>query len=128
MLEGQAAVTAYGRGVALLRNELVEAKKNGEEVLQKTIRQQIAAAHASVAELYMTDLCFADDAEVGGDSAVTFDTACIVACAAADFYPFMLGQGTLRGLCAESHGSGSKSARILAGVRESVPSLCFSRT
>ena len=64
MLEGQSAVTSYGRGVVLLKKELEAANTEGDKQLQATIRQQIAAAHASVAELYMTDLCFEDNAEV----------------------------------------------------------------
>lgn len=64
MLEGQSAVTSYGRGVVLLKKELEAANAEGDKQLQATIRQQIAAAHASVAELYMTDLCFEDNAEV----------------------------------------------------------------
>ncbi len=65
MLEGQPAVTGYERGVELLHREHSAAAAAGDAPLQATIRQQIAAAHASVAELYMTDLCFEPDAEVG---------------------------------------------------------------
>lgn len=64
LLEGQNAVASYGRGVELLRRELLTATSTGDIALQTTIRQQIAAAHASIAELYMTDLCFQPDAEV----------------------------------------------------------------
>ena len=64
MLEGQQAVTCYRRGVQLLLQESKVAKASGDQALVAVIQQQIAAAHASVAELYMTDLCFENGAEV----------------------------------------------------------------
>lgn len=58
--EGEEAVALFGRAVALLQEEL--AQTDDAETAQ-TVRSEIASVFCSLAELYMTDLCFAEEAE-----------------------------------------------------------------
>lgn len=53
----------YQKGIEVLQRDLEEheAKNNGEEVL--LTKKQIASAYASIADLYMTDLCDEPSAE-----------------------------------------------------------------
>ena len=64
MVDGVEAVNCYEKGVEILKQEYAVAVAEGQHGMQSTIKQQIAAAYASVAELYMTDLCYSADAEV----------------------------------------------------------------
>ena len=83
-MAGRDAVQLYKHGIVLLNKEYQAAGATSTStststtttstvsgvaqdvvLLRQTIRQQVAAAHSSIAELYMTDLCFEPDAEVG---------------------------------------------------------------
>jgi tetratricopeptide (TPR) repeat protein len=54
---GDEAAELYARGIAILRAQLAETPDNVD------VRRSLSSAYCSVAELYLTDLCMADEAE-----------------------------------------------------------------
>ncbi|GBG33199.1 Assembly chaperone of RPL4 [Hondaea fermentalgiana] len=66
------ALEAYERGVSLLESQLQAAKDgNHAEIETKITSRQLACAYCSLAELFMSDLCFEDDAEARCDKYLT---------------------------------------------------------
>eukprot|EP01116_Phalansterium_solitarium_P000102 TRINITY_DN10064_c0_g1_i1.p1 TRINITY_DN10064_c0_g1~~TRINITY_DN10064_c0_g1_i1.p1 ORF type:complete len:365 (-),score=101.14 TRINITY_DN10064_c0_g1_i1:291-1322(-) len=65
--EGQEAIKHFSRGIAIMEEQLNEvqqlkpSKSKKETMLQ--LRQQISAAYCSIAEVYLTDECFEEQAE-----------------------------------------------------------------
>jgi hypothetical protein len=71
--EGKEALSAYQQGIVLLEQRLLEQRLSNEEQLDtnhpparndvSSCRSTLVSAYCAVAELYLTDLCWADDAE-----------------------------------------------------------------
>ena len=59
--EGTSALDCYQKGIQALHRSM-EIEQSGDSNPDET-RKQLAAAYCNVAELYMTDLCFDDNAE-----------------------------------------------------------------
>lgn len=68
----QDALAAYERGVDLLEKQLQACEPKGAEHIEtKLSARQLACAYCSLAELFMSDLCFEDDAEARCDKYLT---------------------------------------------------------
>lgn len=63
IVEGSDAEKYAEKAIQLLQLEYDEVAKNQNIAEMKIIKKQICAAFCSLAELYMTDLCYADEAE-----------------------------------------------------------------
>ena len=65
LTEGREAVQYYEKGVDLMKSELEFQKnnQNSEENLKVLTNSDVASVYCSLAELFMTDCCMADDAE-----------------------------------------------------------------
>ncbi|CAM9389606.1 unnamed protein product [Ectocarpus sp. 12 AP-2014] len=62
--EGREALGHYEKGLKLLRKQLADGGGAGEtKEAEAALRQRACMAYCSVAELFMTDLCFEEDAE-----------------------------------------------------------------
>ena len=61
--EGGASLSSFQKGIALMAAKLGEKHALTEHAAKK-LHIQISQAYASVADLYMTDLCFEEDAEM----------------------------------------------------------------
>ncbi|KAF1946129.1 hypothetical protein EJ02DRAFT_500265 [Clathrospora elynae] len=73
---GAESVRLYEKGIAVLKGEIGElegklVKKAGVEELMEEKRQKVANSLCAIAELYMTDLSWEEDAEARCDAAVT---------------------------------------------------------
>jgi len=64
---GVEAIKLYQRGIQLLKIELEQARTNEDQEEIEGIIYQISGALCSVAEIYMTDECFAEEAEREGE-------------------------------------------------------------
>lgn len=58
---GNAAKSAFEKGVVLMRDKLKTLKN---EKLKKEIKSQISSVYVSIAELFLTDLCQTNDAQI----------------------------------------------------------------
>lgn len=69
---GMDAVRSYENGIKLLQRDLAnETRNDGENSSHaKLLNHQLAGAFCSISELFMTDLCFEEDAEQRCDEAV----------------------------------------------------------
>lgn len=67
LLSGHEALNAYTTGISIVRKDL---DVNTDPNKQDEIKKQLAKAYVSIAELYLTDLCFDDGAETGCEKAV----------------------------------------------------------
>jgi len=70
IVEGQAAVKSYQKGIEVLQAELAVAKTQMDEGAVATVSSQIGTAYAAIAEIFMTDLCFEGDAETRCEAAI----------------------------------------------------------
>jgi tetratricopeptide (TPR) repeat protein len=70
-LEGKDALEAFARGTTLLESQQAAVLASGDETQGKHLSRQVASAYCSVAELYLTDLCYESNAEVACEAAVT---------------------------------------------------------
>lgn len=62
--EGREALGHYEKGLDLLRKQLADGGgAGGPKEAEAALRQRACMAYCSVAELFMTDLCFEEDAE-----------------------------------------------------------------
>ncbi|CAG0888571.1 unnamed protein product [Darwinula stevensoni] len=64
LLDGEESLQCYLKGIELISKHLEEqaSASGGEDT--KSLRREVSNAYISCAETYMTDLCFADDAEL----------------------------------------------------------------
>jgi len=60
ILEGKESINAYKQALEILTKDLANSNDKSEI---KAISQQIAKAHAAIAEVYMTDCCYEENAE-----------------------------------------------------------------
>lgn len=70
IVEGQAAVKSYQKGIEVLQSELAVAKTQMDETAVATVSTQIGNAYAAIAEIFITDLCFEDDAMTRCEAAI----------------------------------------------------------
>lgn len=60
--EGRESLGYYEKGLELLQKQLSDAP-DGAEGGEVALKQRLCMAHCSVAELFLTDLCYEEDAE-----------------------------------------------------------------
>lgn len=65
--QGLDALTCYQQGIQLM---LASMAGEQDEDSKRVFKKQITKAHCSIAELYLTDLCFEDGAEVACEAAI----------------------------------------------------------
>mmetsp|Transcript_35904 Transcript_35904/g.33992 ORF Transcript_35904/g.33992 Transcript_35904/m.33992 type:complete len:360 (-) Transcript_35904:46-1125(-) len=63
--EGLVAVSTYLMGISIL-----EKMTASEEIDSATLKKQIAKAHCSIGEIYLTDLCYDSEAEIKCETAI----------------------------------------------------------
>jgi tetratricopeptide (TPR) repeat protein len=68
LLNGRDALVAYTAGIRYI-NELLSSTHDKSHV--DSMKKQLAKAHVSIAELYLTDLCFEENAESLSENAVS---------------------------------------------------------
>ncbi len=60
--EGREALGYYEKGLELLQRQLADGAVGTKEA-EAALRQRVCMAHCSIGELFLTDLCFDQDAE-----------------------------------------------------------------
>lgn len=63
MLKGNESMQMYKKGIEILYKDYADYKAGLRNEDAERAQKQIASAYASVADLYMTDLCDEDNAE-----------------------------------------------------------------
>lgn len=67
LLQGREALDVYNTGIRYI-SDLLNSSIDKDSI--ENIKKQLAKAHCSVAELYLTDLCFEDNAETLTENAI----------------------------------------------------------
>ena len=78
---GKEALQSYSNGIQLLKQDLDKLSAQTDITARTVLQKQLAKVHSSVAELYLTDLCYEENAEQQCDhfitEALSFDSDCL---------------------------------------------------
>eukprot|EP00002_Diphylleia_rotans_P021566 TRINITY_DN4196_c0_g1_i2.p1 TRINITY_DN4196_c0_g1~~TRINITY_DN4196_c0_g1_i2.p1 ORF type:complete len:414 (+),score=98.99 TRINITY_DN4196_c0_g1_i2:46-1287(+) len=69
LVDGLEAVALYKKGITLMEEELNRLQIATEEAEPETLRRTLSSALCAVVDIYMTDLCFEEDAETQASNA-----------------------------------------------------------
>eukprot|EP01117_Protostelium_nocturnum_P002910 TRINITY_DN13839_c0_g1_i1.p1 TRINITY_DN13839_c0_g1~~TRINITY_DN13839_c0_g1_i1.p1 ORF type:complete len:329 (-),score=104.19 TRINITY_DN13839_c0_g1_i1:126-1112(-) len=62
--EGKNSISNYEKGIAMLKKQLQSNSNEMEDWMIIELKYQLSGAYCSMAEIYLTDECFADNAEI----------------------------------------------------------------